>query len=234
MKTSSTALAAALLAGTLLTAAATTATAVPDVPPTVQFRLDHGVVVATIDHGRFALAADRHAIQVRDDTATVTTALPLDYTLDGQPHAIAQQIAGDGHTLRLIPAVSPLRPVASPLEDQLAANDSTGALGSAVTIGAVGGAIVGLAVAGASCLVLTVACLPLLPLGAGVGAVLGTIGLGLAAGAYGAWNYLSTLASPPGQSRYATPGGFGTNGGGTPDDHVQVPYIPSGSQGGSQ
>ncbi|MGF6883457.1 hypothetical protein ABIA39_004883 [Nocardia sp. GAS34] len=232
MKSPVHAFAATLVAGTLLAATAATADATPGGSPLLRFRLEHGVVVATLDHGRFAVAADRRSVQVRDDTATVVTTLPLEYTLDGQPRAIAQQIAGDGHTLRLIPDV-PLHSVASPLEDQLAANDSTGVLATAVTAGAVGGAVVGLAVAGASCLVLTVACLPLLPVGAGAGAVLGTIGLGLAAGVYSAWNYLSTVASPPGQSRYATPGGFGTNGGGTPDDHVQIPNLPSGSQGGS-
>jgi hypothetical protein len=222
-------IAAALLAGALLTAAATTATAGPYAPPAVQFRIDHGTVVATLDHGRFALAGP--VVQIRDENATVTTTLPLAYTLDGQPHAIAQRITGDGHILRLTPTASQLHRAASPLEDQLAANDSTGALATAVTVGAVGGAIVGLVVAGASCLVLTVACLPLLPLGAGLGGVLGTIGAGAVAGAYAAWNYLSTVASPPGQSRYATPGGFGTNGAGTPDSHLQIPYLPSGSSG---
>lgn len=132
-----------------------------------------------------------------------------------------------------------LRSVASPLENQLAAKDSADVLGQAAVagplLGATAGAVAGVVVAGASCVVLTAGCvltaLPIIGAFAAGGAVAGTVVAGGLAAAWGANNYLETLQAEPGTSRY----NHGVNGAGVPDSKIRVPKLPlgSGSSSGS-
>ncbi|WP_433733249.1 hypothetical protein ACQP0C_13405 [Nocardia sp. CA-129566] len=180
-------------------------------------------VVATIDDGSFTADPAAGQVALRDaDGVVVDTAL-LRFAVDEAQYPIDAQISADGRTLRLtpqLPTVSPGRSgiqlVASPLENQLAMNDLINSvsfgLSAGSLIGTIVGAVVGigagLAVSGASCVVLSVGCVlavvPIVTVMGAVGAVAGLIlggGPGLAAGM---WNYYTTLNAAPGQSPYAS------------------------------
>lgn len=128
------------------------------------------------------------------------------------------------------PAPPPALPIASPLENQLAANDSVGYLGDAAALAPLAGALAGAAAGGVTCLVLTLGCLPVVAVMAAGGGVLGTVFIGGPVALYSAYNYLSTVAAAPGQSKYAGKGGFGTNEAGVSPPQVHAPSIPTGSE----
>ncbi|WP_327138924.1 hypothetical protein [Nocardia sp. NBC_01327] len=216
-------LASAVLAASVVTSTAT-ATADPEATtPAVSYHSNivDSAVVTKLDNGSFTVAEDKQSITVHDAAGQALESVPLSMTLDGQRFPLAQEIADGGRTLRLIPDLTKLdthtalQPVASPLENQLAMNDLINAvslgtsIGSLVgtAIGAVAGVGVGLALAGASCLVLSLGCVvAVLPIVSMVGAVGGLTGLIVAGGptaAVAAFNYWTTMHAEPGQSQYA-------------------------------
>lgn len=214
--------AASTVAGIVLTAATATATPADPSPP-VSYRAElttERSVVTVLENGSFALADDGNAVSVRDNAGRVLDSMPLQVRVDDQTVPVRQQIAPDGRTLTLIPDVAAVRrdalkPVASPLENQLAMNDlingvSIGtSVGSLIgtAIGAVLGVGVGVALAGASCVVLSLGCVvAVLPIVALVGGVGGLAGLVLGGGptaAIALYQYITTLNAPPGTSKYA-------------------------------
>ncbi|MFJ4658856.1 hypothetical protein ACIP5Y_46935 [Nocardia sp. NPDC088792] len=197
-------------------------------------------VVTTIDTGRFTGTPGGTSIVVTDDAGRQVGEIPLAFALAGLRYGIQQSISDDGRTVRLAPDLASAQPVASPLENSLAANDGLGKFGLAAAVGplvgAVAGALVGVVVALASCAVLAVGCLvtglPIIGVFAGGGALAGTVLIGGSVAAWAAGNYLGTLTAPPGQSPYAKDG-FGTDQAGVPDSLLRVPRLPSGSSGGS-
>ncbi|WP_454198667.1 hypothetical protein [Nocardia sp. Marseille-Q1738] len=236
-----TSLAAIAMAGTLAIAVAP-AQAEPAAPTGFRATVVGNSVVATLDGGTFAVSADRHSITIHDTGGQPVTTMPLAFLLDGRRGPIHEQISGDGHTLTLTPdrtgiALDSPRPVASPMENQLAFNDfadnmARGPLIGTI-IGTVLGALVGAAIGLGSCLVVGPGCLATTPAAilafAGAGGVVGTLVLGGAAMADGLWKYVTTLQAPPGQSPYAHQDGMlDPNGTGVPDAHLR---LPSGSAG---
>ncbi|WP_405497233.1 hypothetical protein [Nocardia sp. NBC_00511] len=215
---------AAITAAACVTVAGATAAAEPEsvaAPPvTYRTELVDASIVTALAGGTFASTADQRSIEVRDTMGGALDTLPLTAAIDGVSLPLHQAISADGHTLTLTPDLSgfdhaTVRPVASPMENQLAMNDlinsvSIGtSIGSLIgtAIGAVAGIGVGIAVAGASCLVLSLGCVvAVLPIVTLVGAAGGLTGLVLAGGptaAVAAFNYFSTLNAAPGASSYA-------------------------------
>ncbi|MGF6881319.1 hypothetical protein ABIA39_001199 [Nocardia sp. GAS34] len=206
--------------------------------------VDNGWVTTSLGAGHFTAAPDGHSILVVDELGRTVGQLPLSIRLADRGYDVRQSISHDGRTLRLAADLSSARPlaqpVASPLENQRAANDSLAQLGLASALGplagAVAGAVLGAVVALATCAILTVGCLltglPIIGVFAGVGGLAGTILAGGGAAAWGAWNYPQTLAAPPGTSPYAK-NGEGTDGAGVPDSVLRVPKLATGSSSGS-
>ncbi|MFE6857748.1 hypothetical protein [Nocardia sp. NPDC057668] len=214
-----------IVAATALTVAGGVATASAEPaaasdPIGYRVNLETDTVVTVLDRGTFATAADAASITVRDDAGRVRESLPLAVTLDGRRLPLRQEISVDGRTLRLTPDLADLdrtalRPVASPLENQLAMNDLINAvslgtsIGSLVgtAIGTVAGVGVGIALAGASCLVLSLGCvvtvLPIVSMVAAAGGLAGLILAGGPTAAAAAFGYWSTLRAEPGTSPYA-------------------------------
>lgn len=234
-----------VMAGSLLsasTAAMQPALADSAKPAVVGYRseVSGGQVITTIDAGIFMPAADGGSIVVSDDDGQVVGQVPLAFALNGIRYDIRHNISAGGRTLHLAPDLASAQPIASPLENQLAANDSLGEFGMALALGplagAAAGAIVGAVLAVATCAVLAVGCLvtglPIIGVFAGAGGLVGTILAGLAGGGYSGWDYLNTLTAPPGQSSYAKDGA-GTDGAGIPDSPLRFPWLPSGSSSGS-
>ncbi|WP_435590117.1 hypothetical protein [Nocardia sp. bgisy118] len=213
---------ALLAAATLELATAAVVHAEPDVaaaPVSYRAVVDGGDIVATLDNGNFADSGDGQAVLVRNAADVALDALPLFYSLDGSRYPILRQISADRRSLRLTPDtshvdVSTLKPVASPVENQLAMNDlingvSIGtSIGSLVgtAIGATVGIAVGFALAGASCVALSLVCvvavLPIMALTGGVGGLVGFALGGAPTTAYALYEYVRTLQAPPGQSKY--------------------------------
>ncbi|MFE2955050.1 hypothetical protein [Nocardia tengchongensis] len=177
-------------------------------------------VTTTLDGGTFALSPDRTSVLVRDVAGQILDALPSTLRLDGRQIGIDQRISADGRSLVSTPdwdAVrhQDIRPVAAPLENQLAMNDlinsvSIGtSIGSMIgtAIGAVVGVGVGFAVAGASCVVLTLGCalvvLPVVTLIGGVGGLVGLVVGGGPTAAAALFDYFTVLRANPGESKYA-------------------------------
>ncbi|WP_433563070.1 hypothetical protein ACQP1O_37605 [Nocardia sp. CA-151230] len=177
-------------------------------------------VTTTLEGGTFTLSPDGASVLIRDVSGQLLDSLPSALRLDGHQIAIDQRISTDGRSLVSTPdwdAVrhEDIRPVAAPLENQLAMNDlinsvSIGtSIGSLIgtAIGAVVGVGVGFAVAGASCVVLSLGCaLVVLPVVTLVGGVGGLVGLALGGGPTAAaalFDYFSVLRAAPGESKYA-------------------------------
>ncbi|MFE3101118.1 hypothetical protein [Nocardia tengchongensis] len=234
-----------MTAGSLLSASAAVmqpVSADPAKPAVVGYRSEVSAaqVVTTIDAGTFAPAADGGSIVVSDDAGQVVGQLPLAFALNGIRYDIRHDNSAGGRTLDLAPDLASAQPIASPLENQLAANDSLGNFGTALALGplagAAAGAIVGAVVAVATCAVIAVGCLvtglPIIGIFAATGGLGGTILAGLVGGWNSGLSYLNTLNAPPGQSSYAKDG-QGTDGAGIPDSPLRFPRLPSGSSSGS-
>ncbi|MEV0354913.1 hypothetical protein AB0H71_02515 [Nocardia sp. NPDC050697] len=221
MKFRRSALVAAMTATAVL-AGVTTAHAddSPQAPVGYSTTITEGAVVTHLDDGTFAPAEDSRSILVRDAAGEPLETLPLSFSIDGQQLPLAQAISADGRTLTLTPQLSgldraALRPIASPLENQLAMNDLINAVsigtsvGSLVgtAIGAIAGIAVGFAISGAACVALSLGCivavLPIMSLTAGVGGITGLIIGGGPTAAAAAFEYFSTLNAPVGGSKYA-------------------------------
>ncbi|MFE3054480.1 hypothetical protein [Nocardia sp. NPDC059239] len=190
-------------------------------PAPVHYRagVDGTDIVATLDQGSFADSGDGHAVTVRDAAAQTLDTIPLSYTLADAAHAIRRQISPDGRTLRLTPDASgidatALKPVASPVENQLAMNDLINSVSIGTSIGSLVGTVIGatvgigigFALAGASCVVLSLGCVvAVLPIVALVGGIGGIAGLAVGGGptaAYSLYQYVQTLQAAPGTSQY--------------------------------
>ncbi|WP_228003180.1 hypothetical protein [Nocardia australiensis] len=213
----------AALAATGIVSGATTAHADPHQPRTVvsyHAAVVDRSVVTTLDHGTFAVTDTGGSVAVRNAAGELLDTLPLTYTLDGQRLGLRQQISRDGRTLTVMPDTTGLdrtapRPVASPVENQLAMNDLINAvsistsLGTLVgtALGALAGIGVGIAISGAACAALSLGCvvavLPIMSLAAAAGGITGLIIAGGPTSVAAAFDYVTTLNAPPGTSKYA-------------------------------
>ncbi|MFE6857747.1 hypothetical protein [Nocardia sp. NPDC057668] len=219
---------AALAAAAALTVAAAPAGAEP--APEYRSEIVNGTVVTTLRGASFTLAPDGRSVRVHDDAGRPVLSLPLAIELDGATRPIGGHIADQGRTLTLTP-----RPVASPLENQLALTEFAGSLTRASLTATIGGFVIGALVGAAmglgSCLLVGPACLATTPAAimafAAGGGVAATLTLGGAALAQGLWKYVTTLQAPPGASEYALQDGLlDPNGTGAPDATLRLPPLP--------
>jgi hypothetical protein len=211
---------AAVVAAGATSAAAAPASGVE--PVSYRLTLAGGSVVTTLEHGAFDDSDADGGVVVRDAAGRSLDTVPLTAVLDGRRLPLEARLSADRRTLTLTPSPADVdrhgpSPVASPLENQLAMNDLVNAvsvgtsLGSLIgtAVGLVVGAGIGLVVAGATCAVISLACvvaiLPTVALTAGLGSIAGLVlgGGPVAAGAV--TEYFRTLNAPPGTSKYAEP-----------------------------
>ncbi|WP_280236136.1 hypothetical protein [Nocardia cyriacigeorgica] len=242
-------LAAALASSAIVGATVTASPAGADAGTDPRWRatVTHDSVVTTMEAGAFTLAADHRSVSVRDAHGRELASLPLSLDIDGHRYPITQQISPDGRRLTLTPdpAVAfAARPIASPVENQLALTELAGKMTTATMAGTVGGTVIGLligAVVGlGSCLVVGPACVATAPAAlaafAGAGGLAGMLLVGGGTLVGGLWKYLTTVQAAPGTSEYAGRGGLGDpDGTGVPDATPRLPRIvlPSGSASGS-
>ncbi|MBU3063049.1 hypothetical protein KO481_16135 [Nocardia sp. NEAU-G5] len=222
----------AAAAASALTIAATPAAAEPGSTARYQAEVVNGTVVTTLDAASFTLADDRQSVLAHDDVGQLVLALPLVFELDGVAHPINQQILDAGHTLVLAPDT--LRPIASPLENQLALDEFAGNMTKASLAATVGGfvigALVGAVIGLGSCLLVGPGCLATAPAAilafAGGGSLAATLALGGGALGYGLWKYITTLQAAPGHSEYANHDGLlDPDGTGVPNANLRIPPL---------
>ncbi|WP_306355986.1 MULTISPECIES: hypothetical protein [unclassified Nocardia] len=232
MRIRTTAFAAIVTAGAM-GAAATPAAADP---PTAHYSsvVADGSVTTTLEGATFALTADGRTVLAHDPTGHEVLRLPLAFELDGAVHPIRHRIDDAGRTLVLTPDLEP-RPVASPMENQLALGEWAGNMTKGALVGTLGGfvlgALVGAALGLGSCLVVGPGCLATTPAAimafAAGGGLLGTLAVGGVALADGLWKYITTLQAAPGESAYADDDGLlDPNGTGVPDANLRLPPLP--------
>ncbi|MFE3054180.1 hypothetical protein [Nocardia sp. NPDC059239] len=212
----------------------------PAAEPTVAARVVGDSVLAVLDHALFTATADGQGVEIHTLDGQSVLSLPTRFLLDGVLHPMRYQVMDSGRALTLTPDTG-LKPVASPMEEQLAVNDFAANMAK-VPLGSIAGALLGAAVGAViglgSCLVVGPACLATAPAAigtfAGAGGLLGTLVAGGAALADGVWRYISTVNAAPGESMYAHQGGvLDPNGTGVPDAVLRMPpSIGSGSSSG--
>ncbi|MFE3257940.1 hypothetical protein [Nocardia sp. NPDC059229] len=230
-----------LCAVTVAAGSATADAGDTDTAPAFAAKIVGDSVVAVLDHAHVTATADGRTVDIRGLDGEPVLSLPAEFLLDGQRHPMRYQIMDAGRALALTPDTG-LRPVASPMENQLALNDFASDMAKAplgTLAGAVIGALVGAVIGLGSCLVVGPACLATAPAAiavfAGAGGVAGTILAGGTALADGLWKYLTTVQAAPGESAYADRGGvLNPDGTGVPDAVLRLPSgLGSGSSSAS-
>ncbi|QDQ91033.1 ammonium transporter [Rhodococcus sp. WB9] len=216
----------ALLVGVLATGSGV-ADAEPVAEPGTEIgyesHIEDRTVVTTLDAGAFALASDGKSVAIKDAGGATVVSLPLAYRFDGLQFPFEEEITEDGKTLRLTPSVdkaeaTPISPedritpialhdVASIDENTRAQSAFQQQLGIAMTVGSLGGTIVGGILGFAvGCVVGTpvavFGCLPFGVTGAGIGALLGTIVVGGPTLAIAGIDLINTLNAPPGTTKW--------------------------------
>ncbi|WP_155981753.1 hypothetical protein [Nocardia sp. BMG111209] len=211
-------------------------------PIRVQTATAGDTVTTTVTGATFALTADARSVTVQDNAGRTIASVPLGFQTKGQRYDVVARIADDARTLTLRPVVSAQPPVdgdahfvASPFENQLAADQAVGNLALigffAPIAGLVGAALVGLVVGVIECAALTIGCVL-----TAVPTVLGFMAVGGAAGTIlilgptilqGLWTYIQTVMAPPGQSQFAGQGGMGgPDDAGVPNSQFRGPTFP--------
>ncbi|MFE4462591.1 hypothetical protein ACFROC_35000, partial [Nocardia tengchongensis] len=153
----------------------------PAVEPTVAARVVGDSVLAVLDHALFAATADGQGVEIRTLDGQPVLSLPTGFLMDGTSHPMRYRIMDSGRALTLTPDLG-LKPVASPMEEQLAVNDFAANM-TKIPLGSIAGAFLGAAVGAViglgSCLIVGPACLATAPAAigtfAGAGGLLGTL-----------------------------------------------------------
>ncbi len=176
--------------------------------------LEDRTIVTTIDAGVFKVADDGKTVDVLDQAENVVVTLPLSFNLGGMSFPYEQNVDNDGKTLRLVPQLDlnkasansrtlGAKQVASTEENLLAQQTFVTQLGIASAIGGFTGTAIGAiagAIIGAPSLAGVIATIPI---GAGVGGVIGTIVAGGPTLVIAGIDLINTLNAAPGTSKYA-------------------------------
>ncbi|MVU79132.1 ammonium transporter [Nocardia sp. ET3-3] len=180
---------------------------VPDIG--YQAQLVGNTVVTTLTNGSFELAGG--SVNIKDTAGDILLTMPLSFAEDGLSYAMPSSVSQDGTTLSItavkdVAAATPaLHPVASLGENNRAMQAFNGQFGIATAIGSFVGLAIGagiglLGFAGGAFGLATV------PLAAGLGAVIGTLVVGGPALLIAGIDLISTLAAPPGTTKWSEPG----------------------------
>ncbi|MCZ4076903.1 ammonium transporter [Rhodococcus sp. H36-A4] len=176
--------------------------------------LEDRTIVTTIDAGVFKVADDGKTVDVLDQADNAVVTLPLSFNLGGLNFPYEQNVDNDGKTLRLVPQLDLTKAsansrtlgatqVASTEENLIAQQTFVTQLGIASAIGGFTGTAIG-AIAGAIIGAPTIAgVIATIPIGAGVGGVIGTIVAGGPTLVIAGIDLINTLNAAPGTSKYA-------------------------------
>ncbi|QXF82823.1 hypothetical protein SAMN04490240_1426 [Rhodococcus pyridinivorans] len=187
-------------------------------------KIEGDSVVTVIDAGEFQVSGDGESVELQDNAGNTVLSLPLAIQLGDLQLPFERQISEDGKTLTLTPVTdlskaTPVAPedkvgasltpvalkltdVASPDENLKAQQNFASQLGIATAVGGLAGTIIGAVVGGLGLLGGPVG-LASIPLGAGIGGVIGTIVAGGPTLIVAGIGLIQTLTAPPGTTVYA-------------------------------
>ncbi len=220
MKIRSLTVASALVIGALTTGLTTAHADPAPAPEQIKYsvKLVDKTVVTTLQGGTFRLAEDQKSYAVTDSRGETVVSMPTDVQVDGTEIPVVPVVKNDGTQLELTPQRTMtsdhpvmVKPVASPMEDQMAMNEFTTQFGIATAVGGFVGTAIGVVVGGITgCILglplLAIGCIPAAIAGAGIGGVLGTIALGGPALGIASMDLVQTMQAAPGTSKWANQG----------------------------
>jgi hypothetical protein len=196
-------LVAALTVGSGVAQAEPGATAVPDIG--YQAELIGNKVVTTLTAGTFEVRGD--AVDIKDAAGAVAVTLPLAFRQDGLEYPMSHVVRDAGRVLELTvvkdaaqarPAATP---VASPFENQRAMDAFLSQFGIATAVGGFIGTVIG-ALVGLTGIIGGPVGIATVLAGAGIGGIIGTIVVGGPALIIAGIDLISTLAAPPGSTKW--------------------------------
>ncbi|TSD94472.1 ammonium transporter [Skermania sp. ID1734] len=169
-------------------------------------------VVTTLTNGTFHLVDNNKSWAVQDANGHDLVVMPLTYNVAGRSFPIDSKISNDNKTLTLSAvtdaaksvAAPALHPVASNAENQKAMGDFSAKLGIAMSVGGLIGMTIG-ALVGLLGFAGGPAGLVSVPLGAGIGGVIGTIAAGGPTLIGAGIDLVNTFNAPPGTTRWNNP-----------------------------
>lgn len=181
-------------------------------------------IVTVIDAGAFQVSGDGKSVELQDGDGKAVVSLPLAIQLGDIQLPFEREISEDGKTLTLTPVTDPakatpvapedkvargltpvslkLSDVASPEENLKAQQNFSSQLAIATAVGGLTGTVIGALVGGLGFLG-GPAGLASVPLGAGIGGVIGTIVAGGPTLVIAGIGLIQTLTAPPGTTQYA-------------------------------
>ncbi|MBF6528838.1 ammonium transporter [Nocardia asiatica] len=196
-------LVAALTVGAGVTHAEPAAAPVPDIG--YEARLIGNKIVTTLTAGTFDVRGD--AVDIKDAAGNVAVTLPLAFRQDGLEFPMPHAVREEGRVLELTvvkdaaqarPAATP---VASPFENQRAMDAFLAQFTIATAVGGFIGTVIG-ALVGLTGLIGGPIGIGTVLAGAGIGGIIGTIVVGGPALIIAGIDLISTLAAPPGTTKW--------------------------------
>lgn len=194
---------AALTVGAGVTHAEPAAAPVPDIGYEAQ--LVGNKIVTTLTAGTFEARAG--AVDIKDTAGNVAVTLPLAFRQDGLEYPMPHVVRDAGRVLELTvvkdaaqarPAATP---VASPFENQRAQDAFLSQFGIATAVGGFIGTVIG-AIVGLTGLIGGPIGIGTVLAGAGIGGIIGTVVVGGPALIIAGIDLISTLAAPPGTTKW--------------------------------
>ncbi|MBF6206030.1 ammonium transporter [Streptomyces gardneri] len=194
---------AALTVGAGVTHAQPAAAPVPDIGYEAQ--LVGNKIVTTLTAGTFEARAG--AVDIKDTAGNVAVTLPLAFRQDGLEYPMPHVVRDAGKVLELTvvkdaaqarPAATP---VASPFENQRAQDAFLSQFGIATAVGGFIGTVIG-AIVGLTGLIGGPIGIGTVLAGAGIGGIIGTVVVGGPALIIAGIDLISTLAAPPGTTKW--------------------------------
>ncbi|MBF6165474.1 ammonium transporter [Streptomyces gardneri] len=194
---------AALTVGAGVTHAQPAAAPVPDIGYEAQ--LVGNKIVTTLTAGTFEARAG--AVDIKDTAGNVAVTLPLAFRQDGLEYPMPHVVRDAGRVLELTvvkdaaqarPAATP---VASPFENQRAQDAFLSQFGIATAVGGFIGTVIG-AIVGLTGLIGGPIGIGTVLAGAGIGGIIGTVVVGGPALIIAGIDLISTLAAPPGTTKW--------------------------------
>ncbi|MER7453375.1 ammonium transporter [Nocardia beijingensis] len=196
-------LVAALAVGAGVVHAEPAAAPVPDIG--YEAHLVGDKIVTTLTAGTFDVRGD--AVDIKDAAGDVAVTLPLAFRQDGLEYPMAHVVRDAGRVLELTVVKDAAQarpvatPVASPFENQRAMDAFLSQFGIATAVGGFIGTVIG-ALVGLTGLIGGPIGIGTVVAGAGIGGIIGTIVVGGPALIIAGIDLISTLAAPPGTTKW--------------------------------
>ncbi|MBF6287695.1 hypothetical protein [Nocardia cyriacigeorgica] len=170
-------------------------------------------IAAPSEVGSEAEAPKVKVLDIKDDKGNTVVSFPLEFDINGTDVPVTSEVKKDATVLEVTPEKPEgvdlskpvgVKPIASPMENQRAMNDFASKFGIGTAIGGFVGTAIGAVVGCAFGMPLFgVGCLAGIPIGAGIGGILGTVAVGGPALVAAGVELITVLQAPEGTTQWA-------------------------------